>query len=68
MIEDKYFKSLVGYELGDKRYDNVGRTEGIITQEIKRCNASPNTLSYMTHVMEKNTKTKEKDQGFEIGD
>ena len=68
MMVDKYFKSIVGYEQGDNRYDNVGREPGIVTKEINRCNNSPNTLSYMAHVIEENTKKNELDNEFEIGD
>lgn len=67
MIKD--YKSLVGYELGDNRYDNVGRKEGEISKETKRCNDSPSTVSYMAYVIEKNTKAVGKEyEGFEIGD
>lgn len=47
---DGEFKSRVGYEPGDNRYDHVGRKTGRIQQAINECNNAKTLVAYMDRV------------------
>lgn len=49
-MEDRDFKSRVGYEVGDNRYDRVGRPAGRIQKAINECNNAKTTVAYMDRV------------------
>ena len=60
-----HFKDRIGYEEGDRRYDDVGRKKGRIAVEAQKCNNSPNTLAYLTWITEKEQNKEKKHKDLE---